>query len=85
MEYREISGILKKSERSTIEDIKTFKAWERGEISIRECYSQFMKNNGYKYDIGLGDYNTPWLVPRHLFKKWLNSLGYIRGVSDGEE
>ena len=85
MKYHNISGILKGTERARQLDIKTFKEWEKMKITTFQCFVKFMKNNGYKYDEYLQDYNTPWHINREDLEPWLNSLGYFRGIKDEEQ
>ena len=84
MGFEIISGLLRSSDYSIKKDKNTFERWERGEITINECYSEFMSNNGYRKSKHTNDYNTPWHVDKTLFKKWLHSLGYVRLVRDTE-
>lgn len=57
-------------------DQKTFKAWERGEISTMEAYERYLFNNSVQ---------KPPLYHKALFEYWLNSLGYRRSLYAKED
>lgn len=70
MQYS-ITSLLNKSGSSSAKDQKSFRKWELFEISTDECIEEFLENN--KQPQGL-------YVDPVEFERWLNSLGYIRGV-----
>ncbi len=67
--FEVIQRMLCSSQKSCGRDLKTFKDWEDGKISIFECYMRFKSNNhvNNKMDCSIS-----------LFEKWLNSIGYER-------
>lgn len=75
--YPDYGRLLKADSRSITYDKATFGKWEDGKISLRTCYTRFLKNNeldGRRYR-----FNEEW------FTAWLNSLGYYEGCGYGRE
>lgn len=76
MTYKYIADMLCQTEMARTKDVKLFLAWERGEISTYKCMYEFLKNNKRSFI----DY-----INSADFENWLNSLGYIRGESNGKK
>ena len=84
MDYSTISRLLKSSDYVVKKDTALFRKWEEGDVTLNECYNQFLKNNGYRKHKYTGEFNTPWYVDKITFKRWLHSLGYVRIKNDEE-
>lgn len=56
---------LSKNHEAMCSDVKTFKAWEDGNISLEECFNEWWNNN------------KPTFREKD-FRNYLRSLGYIR-------
>lgn len=70
IEHVEPYAFFKGYPRAIQQDKANFERWNRGEIDTREAIKRFLENNNKPKD-------TP--VDFELFRKWLKSLGYIRG------
>lgn len=55
---------------SVQQDKASFERWNNGEINTKECIKRFLENNKQPEDT---------YVDVELFRKWMKSLGYIRG------
>ena len=67
----ELSSILKKGYTSASNDCKVFKLWEDKKISTNRALELFRLNNRVSDDLIIG---------LEEFEKFMNSLGYYRGV-----
>ena len=67
----ELSSILKKGYTSASNDCKVFKSWEDKKISTNRALELFRLNNRVSDDLIIG---------LEEFEKFMNSLGYYRGV-----
>lgn len=70
----EFNELLNKSYTSAQKDVHTFKKWENGHITTDECIKEFLSNNGHVF--------WRYSIDEYKFIKWLNSLGWKRGVED---
>ena len=63
--------ILKYGATAATEDCKLFNKWERGEMTLRECFEQFMKHSKVR------EVDETYWDPEQ-FKTWLRGLGYFK-------
>ena len=62
------SDILKRGATASAYDQKIFNRWKCKQLTLRECFEWFMKNN-------VGHVDERYWNPT-LFEQWLHSLGY---------